>query len=358
MIIKTLTVDLGKNFQHVCAFDKSGKLLYRKVCKPKTFHKLLGDTQPCTIVMEACGGAHHWARTAKKYGHQPKLIAPKFVKRFVEQGKKNDFEDALAIFEASSRPRARFVAVKSQDQQELAFVHRSRSRLIENRTYLINQIHACVCELGYKTPKAKVALRQYVTALCDPESDEISSLIKQELLSLLDELSQKDKRIKEIDKTLLHIASTHPVAIKLMKVPGVGPITATALLCEVGDFSIFDSGREFAAWLGLVPRQYTTGGKVKLGPITKAGNRYLRKLLVHGGRSLYVRSKKEETPENRSLQWMQGLSGRAHTNIAVVAMANKLARIIWAIIVHDREYDPTFVSQPPVRQKQHKVTLH
>lgn len=298
----------------------------------------------------------------KKYGHEPKLIAPKFVKRFVEPGKKNDFEDALAIFEAASRPRARFVAVKSVHQQELAFVHRSRSRLLENRTFLINQIHAYVWELGYKIPKAKVALRKAVTELCDPENAEISSLIKQELLSLLDELAQKDQRIKDIDKKLLQIASTHPIAIMLMKIPGVGPITATALLAEVGDFSIFDSGREFAAWLGLVPRQYTTGGNVKLGPITKAGNRYLRQLLVHCGRSLYVRSKKEENPDNRSLHWMKGLSERAHTNITVVAMANKLARMIWAIIVHDREYDPTFVSKPPIRQKQHKhqhsVTLH
>lgn len=358
MEIKTLTVDLSKNFQHVCAFDNKGHLLYKKVCKVKAFHKLLNDTNSCTVVMEACGGAHHWARTAKKCGHEPKLIAPKFVKRFVEKGKKNDFEDALAIFEAASRPRARFVAVKSVDQQELAFVHRSRSRLLENRTYLVNQIHAYVWELGYKAPKAKVPLRNYVTELCDPENDAISYLIKAELLSLLDELSQKDKRIKDIDKTLLQIASTHPIAIKLMKVPGVGPITATALLSEVGDFTIFDSGREFAAWLGLVPRQYTTGGKVKLGPITKAGNRYLRKLLVHGGRSLYVLAKKEEAPQSRPLQWMKGLSSRSHANITVVAMANKLARIIWAIIVHDREYDPTFISEPPVRQTKRKATLH
>lgn len=353
MEIKTLTIDISKNFQHVCAFDKTGNLLFKKVCKAKTFHKLLGDTKPCTVVMEACGGAHFWARTAKKHGHEAKLIAPKFVKQFVDNFK-NDFNDALAIFEASSRPRARFVAVKSQEQQELTFIHRSRSRLLEDRTQLINQIHAYVCELGYKAPKARLALRKYVTELCDPTHLEISHIIKSELLSMLDELSQKDKRIKDIDKTLLWVASTNSIAIKFMKVPGIGPITATALLSEVGDFSIFDNGREFAAWLGLVPKQYTTGGKIKLGSITKAGNRYLRRLLIHGARSLYALSKKEEN-SSRSLEWMRSLCGRAHTNIAIVAMANKLARIVWAIIVYDREYDPTFVSKPPIMPKKHKL---
>jgi transposase len=352
MQIKTLTIDISKNFQHVCAFDKSGHLLFKKVCKPKSFHKLLADTKPCTVIMEACGGAHHWARTAKKHGHEAKLIAPKFVKPFVDNFK-NDFNDALAIFEASSRPRARFVAVKSQEQQELTFIHRSRSRLLEDRTQLTNQIHGFVCELGYKAPKARLALRKYVTELCDPTHNEISHHIKTELLLMLEELSQKDKRIKDIDKNLLQIALTNPIAIKLMKVQGIGPITATALLCEVGDFNIFDSGREFAAWLGLVPKQNTTGGKVKLGSITKAGNRYLRRLLIHGARSLYVLSKKEET-QSRSLEWMRELGGRAHPNIAVVAMANKLARIVWAIIVHDREYDPTFVSKPPIMPKKNK----
>jgi transposase len=355
MEIKTLTVDISKNFQHVCAFDNKGKLLFKKICKPQTFHKLLNDIKTCTVVMEACGGAHHWARTAKKYGHEPKLIAPKFVKPFVGNFK-NDFNDALAIFEASSRPRARFVAMKSQEQQELTFVHRSRSRILDDRTQLINQIHAYVCELGYKAPKARLALRKYVTELCDPSSIDLTTIVKEELLAMLDELSQKDKRIKDIDKKLLHIAMTNFITIKLMKVPGIGPITATALISEVGDFSIFDSGREFAAWLGLVPKQNTTGGKVKLGSITKAGNRYLRRLLVHGARSLYALSKKaEQENQSQSLQWMTGLCERAHTNIAVVAMANKLARIVWAIIVHDREYDPTFVSKPPIRPKNHKL---
>jgi transposase len=355
MEIKTLTVDISKSFQHVCAFDNKGKLLFKKICKPPTFHKLLNNTKACTVVMEACGGAHHWARTAKKYGHEPKLIAPKFVKPFVGDFK-NDFNDALAIFEASSRPRARFVAVKSQEQQELTFVHRSRSRILEDRTQLINQLHAYVCELGYKAPKARLALRKYVTELCDPSSVDLTTIIKEELLAMLDELSQKDKRIKSIDKKLLQIATTHPITIKLMKVPGIGPITATALISEVGDFNIFDSGREFAAWLGLVPKQNTTGGKIKLGPITKAGNRYLRRLLIHGARSLYSLSKKtDQENQSRSLQWMTGLCGRAHTNIAVVAMANKLARIVWAIIVHDREYDPTFVSKPPIMPKKHKL---
>lgn len=362
MDIKTLTVDISKNFQHVCAFDSGGKLLFKKVCKRENFQKLLSDTKSCTVVMEACGGAHHWARTAKSYGHNAKLIAPKFVKRFVEQGKKNDFEDALAIYEASSRPRARFVAIKSLEQQEVTFLHRSRSRLIQDRTQLVNQIHAYVCELGYKAPKARMALRKYVHELCDPSSHDpenqqtkktpLLERIRAELLLMLEELSQKDMRIKDLDKILLQIASSNPIAIKLLEVPGIGPITATALLCEVGDFNIFDSGREFAAWLGLVPKQNTTGGNVKLGSITKAGNRYLRGLLIHGGRSLYSLTKTKGEVHLKSLQWMKNLCGRAHTNIAVVAMANKLARIVWAIIVHDRKYDPTFISKPPVRLRQ------
>jgi transposase len=351
MNIKTLTIDISKNLQHVCAFDSSGELQFKKICKTKSFHKLLADTKPCTVVMEACGMAHHWARTAGSYGHNAKLIAPKFVKRFVDEGKKNDFKDALAIFEASSRPRARFVAVKSQAQQELAFLHRSRSRLIEDRTQLINQIHSYVCELGYKAPKARAALRKYVHELCDPSNLELGFIIKAEVGLMLEELSQKDKRVKDLDRTLMQIALSNPIAIKLMKVPGIGPITATALLCEVGDFNLFDNGREFAAWLGLVPRQNTTGGNIKLGSITKAGNRYLRRLLIHGARSLYRLTKTKEEDQSKSLQWMKGISERAHTNVAIVAMANKLARIVWAIIVHDREYDPSFISKPPVYPK-------
>lgn len=361
MDIKTLTVDISKNFQHVCAFDSEGKLLSKKVYKREGFHKLLNDTKPCTVVMEACGGAHHWARTAKSYGHNAKLIAPKFVKRFVDQGKKNDFEDALAIYEAASRPRARFVAIKSQEQQEIAFLHRSRSRLIGDRTQLVNQIHAYVCELGYKAPKARMALRKYVHELCDPfsygqENEGAKKIlllerIRAELLLMLEELAQKDMRIKELDKVLLRVASSNPISVKLMEVPGIGPITATALLCEVGNFNIFDSGREFAAWLGLVPKQNTTGGNIKLGSITKAGNQYLRRLLIHGGRSLYSLTKTKEEVHTKSLQWMKNLCGRAHANVAVVAMANKLARIVWAIIVHDRRYDPAHISMPPVHLK-------
>jgi transposase len=350
MEITTLTVDLSKNFQHVCAFDKGGHLLSKKVYKPKTFGQLLANTKPCTVIMEACGGAHHWARTAKENGHEAKLIAPKFVKRFVDHYK-NDFNDAQAIFEAASRPSARFVAIKSQHQQEIAFLHRSRSRLLEDRIQLTNQLHSYVCELGYKAPKARKALKQFLHELCDPANLKISPIIKTELLLMVEEFEQKDKRLKDMDKTLLQIATSNPIAIKLMKVPGIGPITATALLAEVGDFNAFKNGREFAAWLGLVPKQNTTGGKVKLGSITKAGNRYLRRLLIHGARSLYSLSKAKENHPSRSIQWMQELTKRAHTNIAVVAMANKLARIVWAIIVHDREYDPTFVSKPPIMQK-------
>lgn len=347
MEIKTLTVDISKNFQHVCAFDRKGILLFKRAYKIKSFRALLAKLTPCTVIMEACGGAHHWARTAKNYGHDSKLIAPKFVKRFVDEGKKNDFEDALAIFEAASRPRARFVAPKSQQQQELAFLHRSRSRLIEDRTQLINQLHAYSCELGYRTPKARRSLRQYVQDLCDPSTHELGNILKVELRLMLEELSQKDERIKDLEKTLQQIAISHSLAIKLMKIPGIGLITATALLAEVGDFNMFKSGREFAAWLGLVPRQNTTGGKVKLGSITKAGNRYLRRLLIHGGRSLYSVTKKKGEPQVRSLQWMKRLCHRSHANIAVVAMANKIARTVWAILVHDREYDPSFISQPP-----------
>ena len=191
--------------------------------------------------MEACGGAHHWARTAKSHGHNAQLIAPKFVKPFVNNFK-NDFNDSLAIFEAASRLRARFVAIKSQLQQEITFFHRSRSRLIEDRTQFINQLHAYVCELGYKAPKARGPLKHYVYDLCDPSHPDLTHIIKAELTLMLEEFAQKDKRVKDLDKTLMQIALSNPIAVKLMKVPGIGPITATALLCEVGDFNIFDSG--------------------------------------------------------------------------------------------------------------------
>lgn len=350
MEIKTLTVDISKNFQHVCAFDQRGKLLFKKVCKPATFHKLLSETPPCEVISEACGMAHHWARTAKSYGHNAKLIAPKFVKQFVTDYK-NDFNDALAIYEAASRPRARFVAVKSPEQQEIAFIHRNRSRTVGDRTQLINQIRSLLAEFGLTAPKAKGALRKYVQELCDPDSSKLGVIMKREFLLMLDELDQKDKRIKDIDKNLMALASTMPMIAKLMKVPGIGPITATALVSEVGDFNIFRNGREFAAWLGLVPKQFTTGNKIRLGSITKAGNRYLRRLLINGARALIVLSRAKEV-KLKAIQWMKALCQDHHSNVVIVAMANKLARTVWAIIVHDREYDPNFVPTPPAFLKE------
>ena len=347
MIIKTLCVDISKSVFHTLGFDKNRNQVYKRKFSRKGFVEFLHKLSPCDIVLEACGTSHHWARTLRNIGHTPFLITARRVKQFVNAEEKNDYNDTLGIFCAYSQPSTKFVSIKSEEGQSLTFIHRSRSRLIRNRTQLLNQTRAFLHELGLVVPLGRSSLIKKVYELLETTND----LMRITLNEFLEELSQIQIHITQLEQVLNSFVKNSPPARRLMEIPGIGIITATAMLCEVADFSIFKSGREFSAWLGCVPRQNTTGGKTSLGSITKAGNPYLRKLLVQGANAVassLKRNKKQGRAEHKPIQWMEDLLKRhPQRNKVCVAMANKLARIIWALMVHDKNYDKQHVSLPP-----------
>lgn len=343
MAIKTLSVDISKSTFHTLGFNKTKQQVHKAKFTRRKFIEFLTKLPSATVVLEACATAHQWARDLQAMGHKPVLIAPGRVKRFVETGAKNDFNDAMGIFEAFSMPNTHHVAIKSRAQQSLVSIHRLRERLVRDRVQLLNQMRAILSEQSYIAPQGRYALLK----MAREAFEEVDEYTRIPLSIMFDELEEKDRHIATTQKKLESIATTHPIALKLMKVPGIGPIIATALLCEVGDFHIFKSGRQFSAWLGIVPKQFSTGGKDLLGRITKAGNQYLRRLLVQGAKSLY-RTIKNNQAQHKPLKWMQKLIQKDKPgNKVCVAMANKIARIAWAMIVHDREYEEQFVSLPP-----------
>ena len=349
MDIKTLTIDISKSQFHTLGFDQQQKQVFKRVFTRKKLIEFLGKISPCEVVMEACGTSHFWARATRQQGHEPYLINPRTVKKYVNPEAKNDFNDALGIFDAFTRPHMKFVAIKSQEQQSMTALHRARSRVISNRTQLLNQIRAILSEEGYPYPRSTRP-----TKILEEVWDELEGDFKLVFQDLLEEQRFLDDRIKGYNRMIESFIKGNPTAQRLMEIPGVGPITASALLCEVGDFRIFTSGRQFAAWLGVVPRQNTTGGKVVLGGITKAGNGYLRRLMVQGAHTLlrYVEKKREE---HKTIEWMHHLItvNKCHRNKACVGMVNKMCRIIWAMMIRGTRYDGQHVSLPPAQyQKQ------
>jgi transposase len=287
--------------------------------------------------MEACGGSHYWARELIKLGHQVRLIAPQFVKPYVKSGK-NDANDAEAICEAASRPTMRFVPVKTAEQQAGQSLHRIRSRLIRARTALVNEIRGLLGEFGLVIAQrgAAAAHRLLQQSLETPDNG-LPGKMRELLRELQDELLAHDARLSKFDQALQQEARSDERCQRLMNVEGIGPISATAIVAAVGDAKQFSSARQFAAWLGLVPSQHSSGGKNQLGSISKKGDTYLRTLLIHGSRSALLACK--EKTDRRSL-WVQQLQCRRNTNIATVALANKNARIIWAILSKGESYQP------------------
>ena len=280
----------------------------------------------CTIGIEACGGSHYWARELKKLGHEVKLIAVKFVIPYRRHGK-NDANDAEAICEAISRPGMRFVSVKSEDQQAILMVHRVRSQSLATRTSLINQLHGHLQEFGVVVSKGRHKLKKDLAQLLEGTDlpDTLYTLIHELLAGLL----REEERIESLDRLIKDWAQAHPIALKLMAMEGIGPLTASAVVATAGNASVFKNGRQFSAWLGLVPRQNSSGGKQKLGGITKQGDRYLRMLLIHGARSVLLMSKKGR---GKHSQWIESLRERKHDNVVAVAFAAKQARMLWAVM--------------------------
>jgi transposase len=284
--------------------------------------------------MEACAGAHYWGRIAGVAGHTVKLIAPHFVKPYVKSNK-NDRVDAQAIWEAAQRPNMRFVAVKTLEQHDIQSLHRIRSRVVKNRTALTNQIQGLLLEYGIITRPGRQALRRHIPEILEDADNGLTVRFRRMLAELYQELVQLDERVEKLDEQVAQFVRSNEDCQRLMTIPGIGPLGATALYAAVGNINLFKNGRELAAWLGLVPRQYSTGGKPRLLGISKRGDVYLRALLIHGARAaLRVIDKKLD---NKSL-WAKQLIARRNKNVAAVAMANKSVRIAFALLKYGAEY--------------------
>jgi len=329
-------VDLAKNVFQLHGVDRHGKDAWRRrLTRDKWLKVLLDKVEPgCVIGMEACTGAHHWARYLQARGFAVKLIAPQFVKPYVKSNK-NDANDAEAICEAMSRPNMRYVAVKTLEQQDIQAAHRIRSGLIGQRTAKANQMRGLVAEYGLVAPQQMARLRAAVPAWLEDAENGLSNRFRWLLSGLWNDLQTLDRRVAELDDEIERIAQIDPVAKRLQQLRGVGPLIATALVAAVGNAEQFANGRQMAASLGLTPKQHSSGGKDRLLGISKRGDAYLRSILIHGARSV-IRTAKHK--DDRLSQWVTSLAVRRHPNVAAAALANKTARIAWAMLRHGTDY--------------------
>jgi len=335
-------IDLAKNVFQLHGVDRHGKAVWRRrLTRDKWLRVLLEKVEPgCEIGMEACAGAHHWARQLQAKGFTVKLIAPQFVKPYVKSNK-NDANDAEAVCEAMSRPSMRFVAVKTVEQQDIQAAHRIRSELIGHRTAKANQIRGLVAEYGLVAPQQLAQLRAAVPAWLEDAENGLTSRFRELLSSLWNDLKALDHRVKELDHEIDGIAQSDPVAKRLQQLRGVGPMVATALVATVGDAEQFANSRQMAASLGLTPKQHSSGGKDRLLGISKRGDAYLRSIMIHGARSVIRTAKLKD---DRLSQWVTNLAERSHPNVAAVALANKTARIAWAMLRYRTDYEPDLVT--------------
>ena len=338
MKLMRIGVDLAKNVFQIHGVDRHEKPIWRqRLSRDRWLQTVLEKIEPgCEIGMESCGGAHHWARQLQARGYRVKLIAPQFVKPYVKSNK-NDANDAEAICEAMSRPSMRFVSVKTIEQQDIQATHRIRAGLIDQRTAKGNQIRGLVSEYGLVAPKELLALRRAIPCWLEDGDNGLTARFRRLLDGVWSDLRTLDARVAELDGEIAAIAQSEPAAVRLQQLRGVGPITATALVATIGDASQFANGRQLAASLGLTPRQHSSGGKDRLLGISKRGDSYLRTLLVHGARSTLRTAKSKE---DRLSQWAVRLAERSHHNVAAIALANKTARMAWAMLRHDTDYQP------------------
>ena len=346
MKIKRIGVDIAKSIFHVHAVDRYGKLLWQKKLKRNEWISAVREkAEPGTeIAMEACASSHHWARELQRHGYKVKLISAQFVKPFVKSNK-NDRNDAEAISEAMSRPSMRFVSVKTVVQQDVQAMHRIRSALVSHRTAKANQIRGLVGEYGIVAPVGINQLRRAIPCWLEDAENGLTGLMRELVHELWNDLVQFDERIDRLSKQIAQSVKEDPVAQKLSIIKGIGPLGASALAVALGDGSAFKNGREFAASLGLVPRQYSTGGKDKLLGISKRGDSYIRTLLIHGARTVIRHAKNKNDPLSH---WLNNMRTRKHVNVVSIALANKNARIAWALITKDQEFNPALAAAPSI----------
>ena len=335
--ITVIGIDLAKRSFHLCGMDAQGRRVFSKQVSRAKLAQELANRPPCRVAMEACGSAHYWARRFQSYGHEVKLIAPQFVKPFVKSNK-NDAADAEAIAEAAQRPTMRFVPIKSVEQQDLQAIHRLRSQAVAQRTAQVNQIRGLLAEYGVIIPQGRAHVGPCLAEILENAENGLSALFRASLQGLADERRHLDARVAAYDAQIAALARESEPAQRLMTIPGIGPLVATALIAAIGsDPRLFGNGRSLAAFLGLVPRQHSTGGRDRLLGISKRGDTYLRQLLIHGARAVMRWVERKADALSR---WATALRARRHTNIAVVALANKLARIAYAVLTSGQPYDP------------------
>jgi transposase len=334
MQIHSVGIDLGKTTFHLVALGDNGKVLLKKKFTQKQLIAFTANLQITLIGLEACGGAHFLGRALREQCHEVKLIPAQFVKPFVKSNK-NDFIDAEAIAEAVDRQNMRFVPIKTDDQLDLQALHRVRDRLITRRTSVINQLRAFLLERGLVFAKSPAKLRERMPEILENAEEDLTPRMRNLLALLWDEWKDLEQQVVDLNHEVELIASSDAACTRLRQIPGIGPLVATAIVAAIGNGAAFHKGREFAAWMGLVPKQYSTGGKAKLYGISKRGNNYLRKILIHGARAVVLRSKRERIAMGA---WMTSLETRAPRNILIVATANKLARIAWAVLATGQDY--------------------
>ncbi|WP_457354906.1 IS110 family RNA-guided transposase [Roseateles sp. P5_D6] len=347
MEITTIGLDLAKNVFQVHGVDARGNTVLKKQLKRAQMAEFFVKRTPCLIGMEACASAHYWARKLQAMGHTVRLMAPQFVKPYVKTNK-NDAADAEAICEAVARPNMRFVPVKTVQQQSVLALHRARQSLVKMRTAQANQIRGLLAEFGMVIPQGIRNVGQRVPDLIEDGANELCGMFRvaiQRLMLHLDELGAHFEALEAQIKTWHQDSST---STQLAAVPGVGPITASAFAASVGDAKLFKNGRQVSAWLGMVPKQHSSGGKDLLLGISKRGDTYLRTLLIHGARAV-VQANERKRGTEREDPWLSALVSRRNKNVAAVALANKNARTMWALLVHGRGYEAGFKSEPPKR---------
>ena len=336
----TIGLDLGKSVFQVHGVDAGGAVV---VQRRLTRSKVLGffaKQAPCLVGMEACAAGHHWGRELSKLGHRVRLMPPRYVKPYVKR-QKNDAADAEAICEAVTRPSMRFVEIKTCEQQGTLVLHRVRLMLMRQRTQLSNAVRGHMAEYGLVAPVGRNGLQRLITILDNPDDDRVPVVARSSLLLLVTQLSLLNDQILENDRNVRASARSTEVGIRLMEVPGVGPVLASAIVAAVPDPAAFKTGRDLAAWIGLVPKQNSSGGKEKLGGITKQGDRYLRQLLVIGALAVIRYAQRHGTKR----PWLIKLLARRTPKIAAVALANKMARMIWAMMMTGEHYrEPASVS--------------
>jgi transposase len=331
--VATLGIDIAKNVFQVCGVTAFGKSVFNKKVTRSKLLSFLAQQPSCIVGMEACSSSHYWAREISKLGHEVKLMPPQYVKPYVKTNK-SDHADAQAICEAVTRPSMRFSGVKTEEQQALLLLHRDRSGLVRDRTALVNRLRASLAEFGITVPAGINRLRHWLSHDYGKFESELSMVMRGHVYRMAQRLKHLDCEISTIEGELKYASSKDNECERLLEVPGIGQLTASAIVATVGDAKVFKNGRQFAAWLGLVPRQHSSGGKPQLFGISKRGDSYLRALFIHGARAVIRHS----NPKREVTNWINDLLSRRHKNVVIVALANKLARIAWALLAKQTAY--------------------